>query len=400
MKILFVASDFARSGASLAMAELAGEVKRMGHDVLLLYPARSDAVDDAVRRGLDCRVVRSYEWLAPLGRRENLREKIRWALKHLWNQVAIRRIAALIEKERIDIVHINSLWGYVGAVAARRTHAPYVWHMRELLEQQRKRFRWEKYAGQLVGGAEALFAISKLVATNYTGRFPPGKIHLVYDGVDVGKMYRKNHKLFQNAKTKIIVAGGVRAHKRQLDVVQAVEILARKGMDLELSIVGADDTPYADTVRAYIREKNLGKAVFFRGETPDMPAWWEKSDIAVTSSQFEGFGRVTAEAMLAGCVAVVSNSGANEEIVTDGETGYVYEVGNPNALAAALERILSDKEKAAECAAAGRESVARRFGSGKNAREVVDVYASVLENRPCGTVLNRPPQPETHSKRT
>ena len=381
MKILFVASDFARSGASLAMTELAGEVKRLGHDVLLLFPAHSDAVNDAVLRGLDCRVIRSYEWLAPLGRRERLSEKTRWALKHLWNQIAIRQIAALIAKERIDIVHNNSLWGYVGAVAARRAHTPYVWHMRELLEQQRKQFRWKKYAEKLVGGADALLAISKLVETNYSGRFPPGKIHLVYDGVDVGKMYRKTHKLFQDSKTKIIVAGGVRAHKRQLDVVQAVEILAQKGIDSELSIVGADNTSYAETVRAYICEKKLEKAVFFRGETPDMPSWWGKSDIAVTSSQFEGFGRVTAEAMLAGCVVVVSNSGANEEIVTDGETGYVYEVANPTALAEAIERILSDKRKAAECASLGRESVAKRFGSDKNALQVVALYKSVLGNR-------------------
>lgn len=379
MKILFVGSDFARTGASLAMTELAGEVKRLGHDVLLLFPAHSNAVEDARRRGLDCRIIRAYEWLAPLDRREGLREKIRWALKHLWNQVAIREIAALIKKERIDIVHNNSLWGYVGAVAAQRTHNPYVWHMRELLEQQRKTFRWKKYAESLIGGAAALFAISKLVEKNYTGRFPPQIIHLVYDGVDVGKMYRKNRKLFKNTQTKIIVAGGVRVHKRQLDVVQAVECLRRKGLDVELSIVGTNDTPYAETVRTYIRENDLGEAVFFRGEVPDMSSWWEQSDIAVTSSQFEGFGRVTAEAMLAGCIAVVSNSGANEEIVSDGETGYVYELGNPEALAATIERILADKEKAIRCATAGRESVARRFGHEKNAREVIATYEAILK---------------------
>lgn len=384
MKILFVGSDFARSGASLAMAELAGEVKRLGHDVLLLFPALSDAVADARRRGLDCRVLRSYEWIAPLDRRESLREKSRWALKHLWNQVAIRQIAALIAKERVDIVHNNSLWGYVGAAAALRTHTPYVWHMRDLLEQQRKKLRWPQYAESLIGGADALFAISGLVKNNYAGRFPPEKIHLVYDGVDVGKMYRKEHKLFQNAQPKLIVVGGVRAHKRQLDVVRAVEILGRKGISAELSIVGTDDTPYAATVLDYVHRQNLEESVFFRGETPDMPSWWAKSDIAVTSSQFEGFGRVTAEAMLAGCVAVVSNSGANEEIVTDGETGYVYEVGNPEALADTIGRILDNKEKAARCAAAGRESVARRFGSDKNARGVVEVYKAVLIKRGLG----------------
>ena len=363
----------------MAMTELAEQVKRLGHDVLLLFPRESDATDDARQRDLECVVIRSYEWLAPLDRKETLRERIRWALKHLWNQVAVRRIAALIEKERIDIVHNNSLWGYVGAVAAKRTHTPCIWHMREMLErQQRKKMRWEKYAETLVGGAAALIAISNAVERYYAGRFPPAKTHLVHDGVDVAKMYRKDHQLFRERKTKIIAPGRVHESKHQMDVVRAVEILLRQGIDAELSMVGTDDTPYAESIRDYIREKNLGQSIFFRGETSDVAAWLEKSDISVTASQFEAFGRVTAESMLAGCVVVASNSGANKEIVTDGETGYIYELGNPEALAATIRWILENKKNASACAASGRESVVERFGNEKNARQVVALYHDIL----------------------
>ena len=380
MKILFVSSDFARTGASLAMTELAEEVKRIGHDVLLLFPARSNAVDDAERRGLDCRVIRSYEWLAPLDRRESLLERIRWALKHLWNRIAIRQISRLIKEQHIDIVHNNSLWGYVGAVAAKRTRTPCVWHMREMLErQQNKKLRGEKYGQHLISESAALIAISRAVERYYEGRFLPVQTHLVYDGVDVDKMYREKHDLFHEAKTKIIAAGRVHKPKHQMDVVQAVAILLHKGLNVELAIVGNDNSEYAETIKAFVRKEHLERSISFHGESSDMVSWWEKSDIAVTASQFEAFGRVTAEAMLAGCVVVASNSGANEEIVTDGETGYVYEMGNPEALAATLERIMSDKEKAAQCAAAGRESVVRRFGSEKNAREVVAIYDAILK---------------------
>lgn len=369
----------------MAMTELAEQVKRLGNGVLLLFPCESDATDDARKRGLECVVVKSYEWLAPLDRKESLRERIRWFLKHMWNRVAIRQIAALIGKEHIDIVHNNSLWGYVGAVAAKRTHTPYVWHMREMLErQQRKKLRWEKYGEKLVGGAAALIAISKAVKCYYAGRFPSPETHLVHDGVDVAKMYRKDHQLFREKKTKVIAPGRVHESKHQMDVVLAMEMLLRQGIDVELSIVGTADTPYAETIREYIRKKNLGHAIFFRGETSDVAAWLEKSDISVTASQFEAFGRVTAEAMLAGCVVVASNSGANGEIVTDGETGYVYELGNPEALAATIRRILENKKKAVACAAAGRESVPERFGSEKNAKQIVALYHDILENGKSG----------------
>ena len=382
MKILFVGTDFNRSGAALAMIELAEKVKIQGNDVLLIYPGYGDAVEEAKKRGLDYRVVRSYEWVKPLVRKESLRIKTKWFLKHLYNLVSIKQIENLIKQKKIDIVHINTLWGYVGAVAARRTNTPYVWHMRELLEQQQKKqLRWKNYGEKLIGDADALIAISKLVENNYSGRFPEDKIHLIYDGVDIDKMYRKNHPLFICDTIKIMIAGGIRPIKRQIDVVQAVELLTKKGVDIKLSVVGADDTEYAAEIKNYIKTHNLEDRITFFGETSDVAAYWEKNDISVTSSEFEAFGRVTAEAMLTGCVVVVSNSGANEEIVTDGMTGYVYESGSPESLAAAIERVLADRSKAEECAAAGRESVKQRFSSEKNAAQVADLYKTVLERR-------------------
>ena len=382
MKILFVSTDFNRSGAALAMIELAEKVRMLGNDVLLLYPGHGDAVEEAKGRNLNYRIIRSYEWVKPLVRKESLRVKIKWLLKHFYNLISIKQIERLIKQEKIELVHVNSLWGYVGAVAARRTNTPYVWHMRELLEQQQQiQLRWKKYGQKLIGDADALIAISKLVENYYTGRFPVEKIHRIYDGVDVDKMYRESHPLFEHDKIKIMIAGGVRPAKRQMDVVQAVEILTNKGTDIELSIVGADNTEYSDEIKEYIKAHILEDRIAFLGETSDIAAYWEKNDISVTSSEFEAFGRVTAEAMLTGCVVVVSNSGANEEIVTDGTTGYVYELGSPDSLATAIERVLADRNKAEECATAGKESVKQRFSSEKNAAQVVDLYKTVLEIR-------------------
>ena len=382
MKILFVSTDYNRSGAALAMIELAEKVKMLGNDVLLLYPGYGDAVEEAKKRDLNYRVIRSYEWVKPLVRKENLRIKIKWLLKHLYNLISIKQIERLIKQEEIEIVHVNTLWGYVGAVAAKRTNTPYVWHMRELLEQQQKlQLRWKDYGEKLIGNADALIAISKLVENNYAGRFPKDKIHLIYDGVDVDKMYREYHPLFKYDKTKVMIAGGIRPAKRQMDVVQAIEMLINKGIDVELSVVGADNTEYAAEIKEYIKAHTLEDRIAFLGETSDVAAYWEKNDISVTSSEFEAFGRVTAEAMLTGCVVVVSNSGANEEIVTDGITGYVYELGRPDSLATAIERVLADRSKAEKCAAAGRESVKQRFGSEKNAAQVVDIYNTVLDRR-------------------
>lgn len=379
MRILYVCTDFNRSGAALAMIELAEKVYQLGHEVILLYPGYGDAVDEAKKRGLNYRVIRSYEWVKPLNRKEKISEKVKWYLKHIYNLISIRQIENLIKKENVDIVHNNTLWGYVGPAAARRMKIPYVWHMRELLEQQQKQLRWKQYGEELINHADALIAISRLVQDNYAGRFPKEKMHLIYDGVDVSKMYQKDHKLFQSDKTKIIIIGGIRESKRQIDVVKATEILLNRGLHVELSIVGADDSAYANSIKKYIEAHELGNSIKCYAETSDVASFWIQNDISVTASQFEAFGRVTAEAMLTGCVVVVSNSGANEEIVSDCKTGYVYEVANPESLAETIERVIKEKEKAKKCAIAGRDSVVRRFSSEKNAENILELYKAVLK---------------------
>lgn len=381
MKILFVSTDFNRSGAALAMIELAEKIQQFGNEVLLLYPGYGNAVEEAEKRGLPQKVIRSYEWVKPLERQESWREKIKWFLKHAYNIISILRIEHLIKQEDIDIVHNNTLWGYVGPVAARRTKTPYVWHMRELLEQQQQQLRWKKFGENLISDADALVAISKLVENNYDGRFPKEKIHLIYDGVDIDKMYRTNHSLFVNQKIRMIIVGGIRPPKRQMDVVLAIKILLEKGVNIELNIVGDDKTTYADDIKKYIHLNGLEERIKICGETDNVVSYWAESDISVTASEFEAFGRVTAEAMLTGCVVIVSNSGANEEIISDGVNGFVYELGNSESLAETIEKVINDKEKAHNCAITGRKSVVQRFSSEENAKQVVCLYKKILEKK-------------------
>ena len=382
MKILYVSSDFNRSGAALAMIELSEQIRSMGNEVLLLYPGMGEAVTEAKRRNLPYTIIRSYEWVKPLNRKESLKTRCKWALKHLYNMIAILRICHLIKMKKIDVVHNNTLWGYVGACAAEITGCPLIWHMRELLEQQQQQqLRWPRFGTKLINSADAFIAISKLVIDNYQERFQSRKMHLIYDGVDIDQMYRENHALFQTEVVRIIIAGSVRESKRQFDVVRTVGQLIKEGYKVHLEIVGDDTTDYAASIKAYVEKEHLQKVVSFIGEVSDVAAYMERNDISITASKFEAFGRVTAEAMLTGCVVVASDSGANEEIITDQETGYIYQLGNTESLANVIKRILKDQALAIQIAEKGKRSVVERFSSRKNAQEVSILYEKILSAR-------------------
>lgn len=378
MRILYVSTDFNRSGAALAMIELADNMRKLDNDVFLLFPGYGEAVEEARKRGLNCSIIRSYEWVKPIRRKEHLNEKIKWFLKHVYNIIAIQQISYYLKSNKIDLVHINTLWGYVGAVAAKKRKIPFVWHMREMLEQQGIKIRWQRYGVSLVNSAEALIAISSIVKDNYASQFDSSKIELIYDGVDVDKFLCEEKKLFNNQPPEMMVAGGVRQHKRQKDVIEALKILVDKKILVHLSIVGDDKTEYAESLKKYVKENDLEEYISFVGETSEIQKYWRRADIGITASEHEAFGRVTVESMLSGCITITSDSGAGKEIIDDNINGYIYSLGNSNELATVINNVVMNKEHTQSIADNGKRVAINRYDSLRNAKQVFDLYKNIV----------------------
>ena len=378
MKVLFVASDFNRSGAALAMIELAQNIQALGNDVILSFPGYGDAVVEARKRKLRCIVIRSYEWVKPTGRKESIPIKLKWALKHIYNCFPIIKTAYLMKKEGVEIVHNNTLWGYVGPLSALFAKKPVVWHMRELLSQQRIKIRWERPGIKLINKSKALIAISKIVKDNYSSWFDSDKIRLVYDGVEIKKFYNCDHDLLNNNTINAVIVGGVREHKRQIDAIRAFSIIQGKRKDIKLYIVGDDNTEYASELKTMVKEYGLEETVYFVGTSANTEKYYSKADIAITASEFEAFGRVTVEAMLSGCITIVSDSGANREIVEDGVTGYVYEAKNVEMLANTILNVIEHPDRSRKVAEAGQRYAKDQFGDLENAKRIMGIYTEVL----------------------
>lgn len=90
-----------------------------------------------------------------------------------------------------------------------------------------------------------------------------------------------------------------------------------------------------------------------------LPEVYRAADVLVLPSQYEPFGVVVNEAMLCGCVPVVTDRvGARFDLIEDGQTGFVYPMGDVEKLAGVLRSLLSDPERRARISAAAREKIA------------------------------------------
>ena len=94
-------------------------------------------------------------------------------------------------------------------------------------------------------------------------------------------------------------------------------------------------------------------------------------------SIYEPLGIVNLEAMACGTAVVGSRTGGIPEVVADGETGLLVSAGEPEPLAAALNTLLSDPDRAAAMGQAGRKRAVAEFGWPAIAAQTADLYAEL-----------------------
>ncbi len=156
----------------------------------------------------------------------------------------------------------------------------------------------------------------------------------------------------------IVHVSNFRPVKRSADALRAF-YLVRQKRDAKLVLVG--DGPDADGVRQLAKRLRIDKDVEFRGEERDIHSLLPRAAALLSTSEFEGFGLAPLEAMACGVPVVATDAGGISEVVRDGTTGFVTQVGAVEALAEKLRLLLDDRSLAAKMGAAGRARACDEF---------------------------------------
>ena len=173
-----------------------------------------------------------------------------------------------------------------------------------------------------------------------------------------------------------IVAVGRLAHPKRTDLlVQAFASIRRAHPSAELQIVG--DGPDRADVERRVRELGVQEGVRLLGDRDDVPELLSRSGCFVLASDYEGCPLAVIEAMAAGVPVVATGVGGVPELVEDGRTGFVVAPGDPQALAAAVERVLLDPEGARKMGEAGRAIARSRLSRERMVGELVRLYDEV-----------------------
>jgi len=312
------------------------------------------------------------------------------------NPLVIRRNAArlaeLITRERVDLIHARSRAPAWSALwAARRTGIPFVttFHAPYNFAGTLK-----KTYNSVMAKADRVIAVSQFVADHVRDNYGvgPDRLRLIHRGVDTGILapemvtQARMAKLIADWRLPedqriVLLPGRLTRWKGQGVLIEAIARLGRR--DIRAVLVGADQgrSAYRQELERRIHELGLERQVSIVGHCNDMAAAYMLADVVVSASvEPEAFGRVIVEAQAMGRPVIVSDLGAVKETVVNGETGLVVPPGDPDQLARAIAAVLDLDDL--QRRAVGMDAMAYvrgRFTRDRMCDATLAVYAELLD---------------------
>lgn len=384
IKVLYISTDGIQSGAGLCMLQQICYGKEQGIDYQCILPCHGNLEDVAKRENIAYKVIRSYPWLRNKEEKDDWKFFVKWIVKSVLNIKVEIQIYYIIKKQKIDIVHINTICSGVGAKAAHIAKVPVVWHFREFVEEDfGSHYINKRKSIKLIKKSAALIAVSEAVKNKYEKYFGKRSIYRIYDGLDINKFYCPEKEIFASQKKAIILmAGHISDSKGQSQLLKAVACMTKEEQSkLRVQFAGVGNDKTMKKIKEFIKRYELENVVEMLGFREDIDDLWKQADICVVCSRFEAFGRVTVEAMLSGCLVIGTDRGGTIELIQDGVTGYLYPYGEVDILKKKILEALERKEEARKVAKLGRKYAKEHFDSKVNAENIKEVYKKICKNK-------------------
>lgn len=279
----------------------------------------------------------------------------------------------------------------------RWLHLPYVIyaHGNEILGMLAAggTLREKAWRAQLLQRASRIVAVSRFTASLVErAGVGPDRITVIYPGCDLTRFgvrppdleLRRRVLGARHRDRVILTTGNLVARKGHDLVIQALARLRHEIPDVTYLIVG--DGPFSADLHALTDTLGVRDRVVFAGRVSDadLPAMYSLGDVFIMASRerreehdVEGFGLVYLEAGACGKPVIGGRSGGVPEAVVDGVTGLLVDPADPEDVARALKRLLTDHALAERLGRQGRERVVKEFTWARAADRMNDVLTTV-----------------------
>lgn len=292
------------------------------------------------------------------------------------------QLVFFIINRKIDLIYVNNFCGRgkVAFWASRLTRRPFVWHIRESLD--------EKTITGPLRHADAIIANSSDTAERVKKFAHANQVSVIPNGVDLAA-FQLDKKVCNDEMVKkigckddsllVINIGRICDQKNQSAVVTVANEIHKNSANVHFIFLGSfQDGVYVDELKELIANSLIPENFHLFDFTSEFVRILMGCHILLHTSRQESQGRVVLEAMAAKIPVLAFDVGGIGESVTHAATGYLRSFGDHVGLAVDLQRLVDDPEQRDRMGQAGFERVQKEFTADKTAEEVKKVIFSVL----------------------
>ncbi|HEY3096375.1 MAG TPA: glycosyltransferase [Acidimicrobiia bacterium] len=335
IRLLSVQPVAERGGSDQLLVRLVRSLPSEEFDCHVVLPAPSPLADAFSAAGATLHTI-------PMRRISTSYGGGRWGAYVAAWPVAVGRIARLIRRLGVDVVHTNSLHSLYGWAAAAITRKPHVWHAREIVVQSDAALKLERFlAGHF---ADKVICMSQAIAD----QLDPGNVEVVYETVDplefrpdLAGRFRAPAAIPDDAP--LVGAVGRLDTWKGFDVLlDAFETAKGRRPDLHLVVAGGEVRGKEQFAVGLAARAERMVDVHWLGPRADVAELLADLDVFVLpSTEPEPYGIVVVEALASGTPVVVSDAGGVREIIDRAAPGSGTHVPprDPGALADALVEV-------------------------------------------------------------
>jgi len=336
-------------------------------------------------------------WLVNELRKENIPvvffKNLKRSFNPFKNLFLIFEVKKFLDKNKFDIIHLNSSNALLAAIGAKLTkNKPkivFTLHGLSILHSNWQKSWLVKSIYYLVLKLSLYFVDKIIFVCQHDLDFAlkiklikKNKCFLIYNGLKSPEFLEKDlakkfieKTINQPLNNKIIIGtiSRLEYQKNIENLLESAKILKRE--NIIYLVIG--DGPERKKIEKLMNQYQLKNKFFFLGDIPEAAKYLRAFDIFVLPSRCEGFPLVILEAMNARLPIVVTDVGGLKEMIENKKEGILVEAKNPKILAMAIKELIENKNLARNLAENAYRKVKEMFSLEKMVKETFNLYQEI-----------------------
>jgi glycosyltransferase involved in cell wall biosynthesis len=393
LNILQIILNLEIGGAQEVVRTLSKTLAEQGHQVVVCSFRDGPLREDLEAAGIQVEILpeRRYSFLAlPL---------------FGWEMLTLRaEILTLVQTYEIDIIQthlLQSLDFLIATLHFTPEHPALFWTVHNyhflLQETDLPRFRW--LLGPKRGAYRLLYRlclpwIEGIIAVSADVREqvlrvmdpPSEKVAVIPNCVEIERYQQKVNRTNLRRKLDLtpedhclLVVATLKEQKGHRFLLEAVAELFPDHPELQVFFAG--DGALRDSLIEQTETLHVADQVHFLGNRDDVPELLAACDLFVLPSLWEGLAMALIEAMASGVPIIATDVSGSRQVIKDQETGLLVPPGDSQALAEAIQLLLTEPARADKLARQARAQAQAGFSAGRQAEEHLRVFQSRISSR-------------------